>query len=170
MLHNVRHNLNINLFFSIIETLSWTWLGRNVSMVSAKLLNESNCGFILKNTAHPLIHRSHEADSSSDFTLRINSLKHLQSVKCNDLNTQESIEDTENESNFAQYDSISTDDIVRKQYKMLPYPPVPEEKLLKERQHYMKKNYPFSIFYEMVLESLNYYLYKGNAKFRYELF
>ena len=65
------------------------------------------------------------------------------------------------------YDAILEDDIVRRQYKLLPCPPVPEKYLIREEQHYSANNKKiFSHFYPLHLESLNHYLYNGRNNFR----
>ena len=68
---------------------------------------------------------------------------------------------------YEKYDGMSEDDIVRSQYKLLPFPPVTKEELKKEEKFYTE--YSFKIYhntYVLDLESLNHYLYRGQNDFR----
>ena len=70
-------------------------------------------------------------------------------------------------SEFASYDVISDDDVVRNQYKSLPYPYVSEEELLREEAYYQRKTSdPYVIMYSWNLENLNHYLFDGKNDFK----
>ena len=73
----------------------------------------------------------------------------------------------QNKDDFKKYDGKSEDDIVRNQYKLLPYPPVSEEQLKKEEQFYLEnRNRMYHNYNILDLESLNHHLYRGQNDFR----
>ena len=70
-------------------------------------------------------------------------------------------------SEFPSYDVISDDDVVRNQYKALPYPSVSEEELLREEAYYKRKTSdPYVMYYSWNLENLNHYLFEGKNDFK----
>ena len=73
-------------------------------------------------------------------------------------------------SNFYEnHDTISHDDVVKKQYSSLPYPPVNEYQIELEKIHYMSnysKQYPFDMYAPITLENINHFLFNGNNNFR----
>ena len=83
------------------------------------------------------------------------------------FNKSNCISNDEQLRSFNEYDVISDDDKVQNQYKMLPFPPVPEKRLLQEEQHYKTNSSSmFSYTFQLTLESLNHYLYQGKNHFR----
>ena len=66
---------------------------------------------------------------------------------------------------FEKYDILSADDIVRDQYNAMPYPPVTDEELLRDQNHYAEHESIFELSYSSALEALNHYLYQGNRNF-----
>ena len=70
-------------------------------------------------------------------------------------------------SEFASYDVLSDDDVVRNQYKFLPYPSVSEKELLLEEAYYQwNMSQPYVIHNSWNLESLNHYLFNGKNDFK----
>ena len=64
-------------------------------------------------------------------------------------------------------DTITTNDLVTKQYESLPYPEVKEETLLWEKNHYsVEGKKPLLVFSSIMLEQMNHYLFEGNEDFR----
>ena len=74
-----------------------------------------------------------------------------------------------NLSNGEYVDTINQDDIVRKQYALLPYPAVAPGTMQMEREHYAgnNKHIAFSFYPSNTLEGFNHFLYKGRNQFRY---
>ena len=70
------------------------------------------------------------------------------------------------------YDFLTQDDIVRKQYSLLPFPPVSKHDLAIESMYYSKRNIgnnlvkPFTAVTAFTLESLNHFLFAGRNNFR----
>ena len=66
-------------------------------------------------------------------------------------------------------DSVSTNDLVKKQYSILPYPTVGYDTIRREHMYYLSdnSNYPISSHYSLKLEYLNHYLYQGQNNFEY---
>ena len=66
-------------------------------------------------------------------------------------------------------DTITYNDIVSSQYRLLPYPPVPDNTLLKEyifyKNHELKD--PIEVFPTGTLETINHHFFQGNQNFRY---
>ena len=86
---------------------------------------------------------------------------------CQFFKTTTEIESQRNIKEYEKYDDISEDDIVRSQYKLLPYPPVAEEQLLEEKDFYKRTiSKTFESYYQLNLESLNHYLYNGRNEFK----
>ena len=75
------------------------------------------------------------------------------------------IDNGENIHEFEKYDILSDDDIVRDQYNAMPYPPVTDEELLRDQNHYAEHESIFELSYSSALEALNHYLYQGNRNF-----
>ena len=73
----------------------------------------------------------------------------------------------QNKNDYEKYDGMSEDDIVRSQYKLLPFPPVTEEKLKQEEKFYIENRFKmYHNSYVLDLESLNHFLYRGQNDFR----
>ena len=71
------------------------------------------------------------------------------------------------QNDYEKYDGMSEDDIVRGQYKSLPYPPVPEEELKQEEKFYTENSFRmYHKIHVLDLESVNHYLYRGQNDFR----
>ena len=75
------------------------------------------------------------------------------------------------------YDTLSESDIVRIQYSKLPYPPVTDQSLAKEKMYYddninpikaygAMQNKPYFVSYGTTLEAVNHFLFKGKNNFR----
>ena len=69
-------------------------------------------------------------------------------------------------------DTLSSADIVREQYAVLPYPAVTSEEIDELRRHYKGINHhvPYMIVPQDELDVINHFLYKGRSNFMYELF
>ena len=103
-------------------------------------------------------------------------ISHIEASKTSNCNTRECCKKLislsligfdQNKDDFETYDGMSKDDIVRDQYKLLPYPPVPEEELKKEEQFYLENKFRMYHNYNFLdLESLNHHLYRGQNDFR----
>ena len=64
-------------------------------------------------------------------------------------------------------DTITTNDLVTKQYESLPYPEVKEGALSWERNHYsVEGKKPLLVFSSIMLEQMNHYLFEGSEDFR----
>ena len=63
-------------------------------------------------------------------------------------------------------DTETQNDRVKKQYENLPYPPVSENYLKKEEEHYRTRKEPIQEVSSIRLEKLNHYLYQGGETFR----
>ena len=70
---------------------------------------------------------------------------------------------------FGYYDTLDLDDIVQRQYSLLPYPTVTINMLAEEKYYYEKTfektKRPYSKFHGIILEVLNHFLFKGKNKF-----
>jgi hypothetical protein len=68
---------------------------------------------------------------------------------------------------MANGDTLAENDLVKKQYETLPYPPVTKNKLLREEEWYKKdKEGPFPTAKSITLPKSNHYLHKGNENFQ----
>ena len=76
-----------------------------------------------------------------------------------------------------QYDTLTQNDTVRKQYSTLPYPAVSQEDLAQEKEHYKHhkrpvraygeiRSRPAAIPYALTLEAINHFLFNGKNLFR----
>lgn len=65
------------------------------------------------------------------------------------------------------WDTVTEDDTVRKQYTLLPYPIVTEGEYLLEKKYYDTRQEiePYTMHPPLVLESLNHFLYNGANDF-----
>ena len=64
-------------------------------------------------------------------------------------------------------DTITSNDVVTRQYENLPYPEVKEEELIREETYYKDQNAkPLKIFPSHLLEKLNHFLYQGKENYR----
>ena len=74
------------------------------------------------------------------------------------------------------YDTQSESDVVRIQYSKLPYPPVTDQSLAKEKMYYddninpiraygAMRNKPYFVSYGTTLEAVNHFLFKGKSNF-----
>ena len=64
-------------------------------------------------------------------------------------------------------DTLTSNDLVMKQYRSLPYPKISEEYILKEEGYYrLDKNTPKHTAPSQTLEKINHYLNRGNEDFR----
>jgi hypothetical protein len=66
------------------------------------------------------------------------------------------------------WDTLTHDDIVRKQYSLLPYPAVSDNDILRLRNHYSSQDRHLPLFMapSESLELLNHFLYKGRNNFK----
>ena len=64
-------------------------------------------------------------------------------------------------------DTITHDDIVRKQYTSLPYPAISQKEIMDSQNHYHSefRHIPYMRTVAENLESLNHFLYKGETNF-----
>ena len=64
-------------------------------------------------------------------------------------------------------DTVTSNDLVTKQYENLPYPEVSEMELINEERHYKdNKINPIEVFPSHTLEVNNHYLHRGKENFR----
>ena len=68
---------------------------------------------------------------------------------------------------FKEFEPFSNEsDPVTRQYDLLPYPPMEENKLNKEEQFYKTNNHINSFHRSHSLENINQYLHRGKDSFR----
>lgn len=68
---------------------------------------------------------------------------------------------------LSKYDVVSEDDIVRSQYKLLPYPLYTNVSFQYEEHFYNRTSFKSAEdYYQLNLESLNHYLYNGRNDFK----
>ena len=64
-------------------------------------------------------------------------------------------------------DTLTSNDLVTKQYEALPYPEVNEDELLREQGYYnVVKNKPLNVFSGIMFEQMNHHLFQGKEDFR----
>ena len=67
-------------------------------------------------------------------------------------------------------DTLSHDDIVRNQYRLLPYPAVSPDMIANEKHYYHHSSdswkKPYHFVFADALESINHFLFKGSNNFR----
>ena len=64
-------------------------------------------------------------------------------------------------------DTITSNDLVTKQYEALPYPEFNEDDILSEKRYYnLEHKKPMYVFSSIMLEMINHYLFQGNEDFR----
>ena len=64
-------------------------------------------------------------------------------------------------------DTITSNDLVTKQYEALPYPEFNEDDILREKTYYnLEGRKPMYVFPSIALEVMNHYLFQGNEDFR----
>ena len=74
--------------------------------------------------------------------------------------------------NIEYYDTLNTNDVVKEQYSLLPYPPIKKQDLEDEKNYYNSPNgtnsvYPRHLAYDALkLENLNRILFKGKNRLR----
>ena len=70
---------------------------------------------------------------------------------------------------FDKTDTLSQDDIVRKQYELLPYPSVTNEEIEELQKHYNghDRHLPYITYPINELDVVNHFLYKGRNNFMY---
>ena len=106
----------------------------------------------------------------NDFSINVDSSQRSNcTIKefCKALTSLSLIHFDQNKNDYEKYDGMSEDDIVRGQYKLLPYPPVPEQELKQEEKFYSENSFKmYHNIHVLDLESLNHYLYRGQNDFR----
>ena len=87
---------------------------------------------------------------------------------CIDIRRNSYISDEHKLDSSGYLDTLTNDDKVKKQYSLLPYPPISRKSLSDERNHYgsIKRNMPFNVYFSSTLESINHFLYQGRNNFR----
>lgn len=71
---------------------------------------------------------------------------------------------------FEKTDTLSQDDVVRKQYELLPYPAVTSEEIEELQKHYNgpDRHLPYITYPTNELDVVNHFLYKGRNDFMYK--
>ena len=65
-----------------------------------------------------------------------------------------------------QGDTLSSNDLVTRQYENLPYPPFTEADMLREEIWYKNETATYFAFPSIRLEKVNHFLHKGEENFR----
>ena len=65
-------------------------------------------------------------------------------------------------------DTITQEDIVKKQYTLLPYPEISQKEMIGTRNHYNSEfaHLPYMSIVAQNLESLNHFLFQGKDNFK----
>ena len=96
----------------------------------------------------------------------------LDGLICDQVHIGNKENEPKNLSPHRYYDFLTQDDIVRKQYSLLPFPPVSKHDLAIENMYYSKRKIgnnlvkPFTAVTAFTLESLNHFLFAGRNNFR----
>ena len=183
MLHSsVRYHRNVGywlylywtlIFYDIVCVLSV--FGVNPDPNNAGLGSFINSYKILLNSLETQVKRSGYSTQDVLSTRYMNNT--AQNMNLNELICdQVHIGNKENESKNLRphryYDFLTQDDIVRKQYSLLPFPPVSKHDLAIENMYYSKRKIgnnlvkPFTAVTAFTLESLNHFLFAGRNNFR----
>ena len=90
-----------------------------------------------------------------------------QKYTCVSNHVQRRINENHGLKSMADWDTLTSDDIVRKQYAKLPYPAVTQRDIQLLRAHYNsdRQHIPFAIAPTQALETINHYLYRGRNNF-----
>ena len=95
------------------------------------------------------------------------SKRNIHTHTCSEIQNRNS--EANEEKLFDDMDTLSQDDIVRKQYALLPYPAVSRQDIEGLRRHYNSNNrdVPFVVAPHNELDVVNHFLYKGRNDFMY---
>ena len=93
------------------------------------------------------------------------SARNIHTHTCSELQNRNS--EAYEEKLFDNFDTLSQDDIVRKQYALLPYPAVSRQDIERLRRHYNGNNrhVPGVVAPHNELDVVNHFLYKGRNEF-----
>ena len=93
--------------------------------------------------------------------------RNIHTHTCSEIQNRNS--EANEEKLFDDMDTLSQDDIVRKQYALLPYPAVSRQDIEGLRRHYNSNNrdVPFVVAPHNELDVVNHFLYKGRNNFMY---
>ena len=139
-----------------------------------KQLNKFSNGY-LNEYQYDLNRTENQNDNHEAFTFNQNTLSINRSVfpfvakknYCIHLAKSSDTSANKHRTEFASYDVLSDDDVVRNQYKFLPYPSVSEKELLLEEAYYQwNMSQPYVKYNSWNLESLNHYLFNGKNDFK----
>ena len=183
MLHSsVRYHSNVGywlylywtlIFYDIVCVLSVFGVNRDPN--NAGLGSFINSYKILLNSLETQVKRS---GYSTQDVLSTRYMNHTaQNMNLNgQICDQVHIGNKENESKdlnpHIYHDFLTQDDIVRKQYSLLPFPPVSKHDLAIESMYYSRRKIgnnlvkPFTAVTAFTLESLNHFLFAGRNNFR----
>ena len=167
MFHNHRkkrqvHCMYFSMYSVIRSFISYIFITFLVTHTMAHEINDFNWKLEL-NTRFEAFNQNNDP-----FEIQTNgSERNVHNYECSELGNRNSEANEENL--FDDLDTLSQDDIVRKQYALLPYPAVSRQDIEGLRRHYNGNNrhVPFVVAPHNELDVVNHFVYKGRNDFMY---
>ena len=161
--------MNTFIFSLMFFVLNFALTHELLNEHQQQIIDNFNLGYDLTSN---IKYRFETASSKIYFQLKSEIQKHHYPNSCH-LNTTNFPKDTDY---VEGYDTLSESDVVRIQYSKLPYPPVTEQSLAKEKMYYddninpikaygAMRNKPYFVSYGTTLEAVNHFLFKGKNNF-----
>ena len=173
---NVAYWISLNwilIFYDIVCVLSVFGVDRDPNNIGlASFINGSK---ILSNSLQKEVKRSAYNTQDLSSTRHINNKAQnmiLNGLICDQVHIGNKDNESKDLKPHRYYDFLTQDDIVRKQYSLLPFPPVSKHDLAIESMYYSRRKIgnnlvkPFTAVTAFTLESLNHFLFAGRNNFR----
>ena len=177
---NVSHWISLNwilIFYDIVCVLSVIGVDRDPNNMGLGSFIHSHK--LLSNSHEKQVKRSAYSTFNLLSTRRMNNTAqnmNLFGLICDQVHIGSKGNESKGLNPHRYYDFLTQDDIVRKQYSLLPFPPVSKHDLAIENMYYSKRKIgnnlvkPFTAVTAFTLESLNHFLFAGRNNFRQNSF
>ena len=162
MFHNhrkKRHFIYVSVIHSFISYIFITFL---VTHTMSNEINDFKWKLELNTRSEAFHQNNYHFDNQTN-----GSKRNIHTHTCSEIQNRNS--GANEEKLFDDMDTLSQDDIVRKQYALLPYPAVSRQDIEGLRRHYNSNNrdVPFVVAPHNELDVVNHFLYKGRNDFMY---
>ena len=165
MFHNHRKKRHVNIMhfyiYSVIHSLiSYIFITFLSTHTMSNKINDFNWKLELDTRFEAFNQNNFHFDNQPNVSAR-----NIHTHTCSELQNRNS--EAYEEKLFDNFDTLSQDDIVRKQYALLPYPAVSRQDIERLRRHYNGNNrhVPGVVAPHNELDVVNHFLYKGRNEF-----
>ena len=165
MFHNHRKKRHVNImhfyiYLVIYSLISYIFITFLITHTMANEINDFNWKLELDTRFEAFNQNNFHFDNQPNVSAR-----NIHTHTCSELQNRNS--EAYEEKLFDNFDTLSQDDIVRKQYALLPYPAVSRQDIERLRRHYNGNNrhVPGVVAPHNELDVVNHFLYKGRNEF-----